>query len=87
MAEQINQRVHFITRQNQPLIGIILGEKGREAVYYFAEEAEADDAVNQQAIHEILNLAGAWSDLDWNLVAEALDHIRHESGPTPRTSL
>ncbi len=28
MAEQIDQSVHFITQQNQPLIGIILGEKG-----------------------------------------------------------
>lgn len=87
MAEQIDQRVHFITQQNQPLIGIILGEKGREAVYYFAEEAEADAAVNQQAIHEILGLAGAWSDLDWGVVVEALDRIRHESGPTPPISL
>ena len=30
-----------------------------------------------------LALAGAWSDLAWDELEQALDRIRHESPPTP----
>ena len=43
--------------------------------------------MKQQAIEETLALAGSWSDLDWNKMEEALDHIRHESKPTPPLEL
>ncbi len=87
MAERLDETAHFTTQQNQPLIGIILGEKGQEVVHYFAEEAQADAVINQQAIQEVLSLAGAWSDLHWDLVEEELRRIRHESHPTPPISL
>ncbi len=87
MAERLDEIAHFTTQQNQPLIGIILGERGREVVYYFAEEAQADAVINRQTIQEVLGLAGAWSDLHWDLVEEELRRIRHESHPTPPISL
>jgi hypothetical protein len=37
---------------------------------------------NQKAIEEILSLAGAWGERDWNEVEAELDRIRHESTPT-----
>lgn len=33
-----------------------------------------------------LDLIGAWSDLPWEQMEEALDTIRHESQPTPPIS-
>jgi hypothetical protein len=41
----------------------------------------------QQAINETLSLAGVWSDLDFDEMLEALDHIRHDSKPTPPLKL
>ncbi len=71
-----------MAHRNQPLIGVISHEKGQEVVHYLAEEADADAATSANAIQEILDLAGAWSDLNWDVVEEELDRIRHESHPT-----
>jgi hypothetical protein len=38
-------------------------------------------------VKEALDLAGAWSDLDWDDTIAALDRIRHESKPTPPIKL
>ncbi len=76
---------HFITRGNQPLIGVFRQEKGREIVQYFSDEAEADEASSLREIREALRLAGAWSDLNWDEVEKELYRIRHESQPTPPT--
>jgi ribosome assembly protein YihI (activator of Der GTPase) len=37
----------------------------------------------RKAIKETLALAGTWSDLDFEKMLDALDHIRHDSKPTP----
>ncbi len=66
-----------------PLIGIIREEDGRAFTQYFMSEAEADASLPQDGIQRALDLAGAWSDLDWDTMAAALDRIRHESEPTP----
>ena len=39
--------------------------------------------LTDEEIADALNLAGAWSDLDWKEMAEKLDRIRHASRPTP----
>src|SRR6266436_7115780 len=36
-----------------------------------------------ESIKETLALAGSWSDLDWDETEQALDHIHHDSKPTP----
>ena len=41
----------------------------------------------RKAIEETLALAGAWSDLDFDEMLTALDHIRHDSKPTPPLAL
>ena len=88
MAEQqLGRMAGFIVPGNQPLIGIISHDDGQEVVHYFAEEAEADAAISLNVIQEILNLAGSWSDLSWDVVEEELYRIRHESHPTPPISL
>ena len=67
----------------QPLIGIPFEENGKEVIRYFSEEELADRAVPDEATDAALKLAGAWSDLSWEEMEEALDRIRHDSKPTP----
>ena len=88
MAERKRQELpSLLVQDNQPLIGIPFEEKGQEVVRYFAREDEADRAVADEEVEDALSLAGAWSDLDWEEMVEALDRIRHESKPTPPIEL
>ena len=82
-----NGHSSFTLTPNQPLIGIPFEENGQEVVRYFSEEAQADKAVSEDATQTALDLAGAWSDLDFDEMLEALDHIRHDSKPTPPLEL
>jgi len=75
------------TTQSQPLIGIPFEENGKEVIRYFSEETQADHAVSSDATKKALELAGAWSDLDGDEMLDALDHIRHDSKPTPPIEL
>ena len=75
------------TTQHQPLIGIPFQTDGKEVIQYFSEEEQADQAVSEDATKKALELAGAWSDLDFDEMLDALDHIRHDSKPTPPIEL
>jgi hypothetical protein len=68
---------------DQALIGLLEDEEGKQVVHYFAGDVPADDADADAVIANALSLAGAWSDLDWERTAEALDRIRHAAPPTP----
>lgn len=68
---------------DQPLIGVPVHVNGREAVRYFANEAEADAALSQSDVDAALSAIGAWGDLDYEATQAALEHIRHETPPTP----
>lgn len=70
-------------RPDQPLIGIVLIEDGQEITRYFTDEAEADAVVATRSAADARDLAGAWSDLDWEETVTELERIRHESIPTP----
>jgi len=70
-------------RGDQPLIGLLVGEDGYEVTRYFVDEAAADAAAGDSALQAALSVIGAWSDLDWDEMEEALARIRHESQPTP----
>jgi hypothetical protein len=89
MAEQNEQIPQFITQRDQPLIGIITKEDGREVVRYFTEEKQkqTDSIISVRGIQKALKLAGSWSDLDWDEVEQELYRIRHESQPTPPISI
>jgi hypothetical protein len=67
----------------QPLIGVMTEVQGREVVRYFTQEQDADRALVEDTTQAALALAGAWSDLAWDELEQALDRIRHESPPTP----
>jgi len=69
-------------RSDQPLIGLVLQEDGQEIARYFADEALANAALPPNSAEDALRVIGAWSDLDWDEMAEALERIRRESVPT-----
>ena len=88
MAKRKDRQVpSLLLQSNQPLIGIPFEENGHEVVRYFTEEEAADAAVTKTATQAALNVIGAWSDMDWGEMVEALDRIRHESKPTPPIEL
>ena len=68
---------------SQPLIGVMTEEQGIEVVRYFTTEQDADRVLVEDTTQAALALAGAWSDLAWDELEQALDRIRHESPPTP----
>jgi hypothetical protein len=80
MAEQ-KQKHSLSVPRNRPLIGIPVEENGQKMVRYFTEAEQADR--ESGGVAEALDLASAWSDLDWDETFDALDRIRHESKPTP----
>ncbi len=58
-----------------------------DMVRYFVDEqtdAPAQPSADAQAA---LAAIGAWSDLEWDALAEDLDRIRHASPPTPPVDL
>lgn len=71
---------------DHPLIGVIVQEGDQEIVRYFTDEA-ADETAMTPGVHRALALAGAWRDMDWAEALEELERIRHESKPTPPSSL
>jgi hypothetical protein len=79
--ERLHQRPGFVVRHDQPLLGIPLQAEGQGVVRYFAEEGQADAIIPYSATQEALRLAGAWHDLDWDTMEQALHRIRHESPP------
>ena len=84
MAERKRQLVSsLLVQDNQPLIGIPFEEQGQEVVRYFTDEKAADAALTHSTTQAALSVIGAWSDLDWGEMVEALDRIRHESQLTP----
>ena len=74
---------NLVLERSQSLIGIPMLVDGREVTHYFTEDAVADEATPDTVTEEALSVIGAWSDLDWDEMEEALHRIRHGSKPTP----
>jgi hypothetical protein len=72
----------MVVERDQPVSAIPLIEDGREVVHYAVETEAAPPASLPGSVQATLDLAGVWSDLDWDETVEALDRIRHESPPT-----
>lgn len=68
----------------QPLVGVLLDEDGRQVVQYFAGEQPLRTVMDtDERLRAALAVVGAWSDLDWDGFSAELDRLRHESPPTP----
>jgi hypothetical protein len=86
MAERNYKPRSLVARPDQPLIGIFRENDGRESVEYTIDDS-TDEASASQILKDALAVIGAWSDLDWEAMEQALDRIRHESIPTPPIEL
>ncbi|MGE3911311.1 MAG: hypothetical protein AB7K36_18285 [Chloroflexota bacterium] len=84
-----NTDQRLTTRRSQPLIGIPDVEGSDEIVRYFTSESDADQALAADAsnIQRALSAIGAWSDLDFDEMLDALETIRHKNQPTPPLTL
>jgi len=83
MAHDSDHAPSLFVPDTQALIGLVIRRHGREVTRFFADEAEADRELSQQATDQALQLAGCWSDLPWDDLEEGLERIRHESPPSP----
>jgi hypothetical protein len=81
--QQVQEFTSVQADPGQPLIGVMTEEQGIEVVRYFTKESDADRVLVEDTTQAALTLAGAWNDLAWDELAQALDRIRHESQPTP----
>lgn len=72
----------FSARQDEPLIGVVMGDVDNQVVFYFAREQEIEELRVAHEPQIAQDLAGAWSDLDWEQMARELDHNRHEAPPS-----
>ena len=71
---------------DQPLVGVLVEEDGRQVVHYFADDRAALGTADTLAAARAV--IGAWEGLEpWEEVADELDRIRHESVPTPPIEL
>ena len=77
----------LLVHDDQPLIGVIVQENGHDVTHYFTNDEEADAAVPSASVQRALNLLGAWSDMNWDEALDELDHIRHDSQPSPPIDL
>ena len=71
---------------DQPLVGVLVEENGRQVVRYFADDQATPG--NDETLRAARAVIGAWEGLeDWDEVAAELDRIRHQSVPTPPIEL
>jgi hypothetical protein len=83
-AERV--RPSITARGGQPLVAEFVDDDSDE-VRYFVDDQNAPAAQPSADAQTALSAIGAWSDLDWEELAESLDRIRHESRPTPPIKL
>jgi hypothetical protein len=73
---------YLVVEEGTPLVAIPIEVDGRKLVCYVAEQEAVDDADLPASVRDALNLAGAWSDLDWEEAEAALARIRQDSKPS-----
>lgn len=84
---QATHNSSLLTRFDQPLIGVLVEEDGKEMIRYYFEELEQESVSSESITQDAIHLAGAWSDLDWRNLEQELDRIRHETPPSPPLAL
>jgi hypothetical protein len=77
--ETARQHISLKAGPEEPLIAAPTEDGG--TIYYTSEEAARAD-LTDETLQRALDLAGAWSDLDWDEAMDELDRIRHASKPS-----
>jgi hypothetical protein len=87
-AEQSNStEPTLMLHPGESLISVLSRVDDRVVEQVFRVEEDADVLADDNAVQAALSLAGAWSDLDWDEMVEALDRIRHSNPPSPPLSI
>ena len=73
-------------RLDQPLAAMIVEENGQRVVKYYAADGPRPVS-SEETLRAALAAIGAWSDLNWDELADDLYRIRQESKPTPPIEL
>ena len=82
MAQQRFKPVpYLVVEEGTSLVAIPIDVDGRKPICYIPEQNAVDESELPEAVRDALNLAGAWSDLDWEEVQAALERIRQDSKP------
>jgi hypothetical protein len=76
-----------MVREEQGLVGVVVGDNGSEVTRFFTDADEVDAALIDANTQAALQAIGAWADLDWDDAVEELDRIRHQSKPSPPLDL
>jgi hypothetical protein len=72
---------YLTVRRGQPLLAVPWLEIGEAVTRYYNDEREMRRDLAASGLRSALELAGVWSDLDWEETHRALDRIRHQSAP------
>jgi hypothetical protein len=74
---------YLTVRRGQPLLAVPWVEDGEDVTRYYNDPFELRRDLAEAGGPTERDMAGVWSDLDWEDTLESLDRIRHESRPTP----
>lgn len=55
-------------------------EEQSDSIPSFPGALQEETIISSRSIQKALDLAGTWSDMDWDVVERELYHIRHETG-------
>lgn len=79
----------LIVRADETVFMVPFEKDGVQYTRYFIDDGDSEemDDGSDAELEEMMSLFGAWSDLDWDEMADELDRIRHESKPTPPIEL
>jgi hypothetical protein len=87
MAEALRDAGSLSVTTEQPLRASSSASMATRSFGTSPVEREADAALSRTAVGDAISVIEAWSGLDWSAAVEALDHMRHDSPPTPPISL
>jgi hypothetical protein len=82
MATEDPHQPSIAVRSTQPLVGVFV-EDDSDLVRYFVDDRAAPQPQPSADARAALSVIGAWSDMDWDELADSLDRIRHANPPTP----
>lgn len=83
MTEEPPAPRSVVIPDDQPVICVPDEIDGRPVTRYYFSEEDAGVARTDADLEAARRAIGAWADLDWPEMIDALDRIRHESEPTP----
>lgn len=70
----------------RPLIGVFIADDSDD-VQYAVEGPSFESPAPSSGARAALTVIGAWSDMNWDELADSLEGIRHANQPTPPVEL